>query len=1076
MTAITQKIDNLVGGISQQPDSKQVPGTVKDALNVIPDIKGLLSKRPGSELIGTLSDDTSGKWHHYYRDDDEQYFIRVRRDGQVDAWDALTAKPALVYYSPTPTDLEGVTSPSISDDAKPICDTCIPAAFTATLDALEDARDDLVTTKDRIQEINVELENGPNETLEQEKATLEASIQGKLTAYDNALAAFEDPAEKCGVYNNPYSRAVKAACAEPNLIPYLSWDKRVDDDPDNDYLYDDSVIQLTTINDYTFVVNRSVQVQMDEGVDPDPIPKAFLYLNTLEPATQYIVNFWDDQPSAEGPETSVKQASNVALRQSYSSINGNGKPSANETIVRTDAASGITYRLDVQRVQYQEGDKGPDNYWNAQVYFVSADPSIESGVGITADWTVTVLERDWTIYVSEDTTYTTSADATISVGPYAVEGSNNTTMNAATILSDLKTEFEAEVGEKISVKVVGNGLLLTSKNNKEFVIDTPTPQVITTINSEVNNVAQLPTQCEDGYIVKVVNSFLEEDDYYVKFVAKRPGTGTDDNATSVGVWEETFKPGIEVGFDYKTMPHAIRRVASGAFEVSPIKWARREVGDNVTNPKPSFVGQNITKMMFFRNRFVYLAGENVFMSRPNEYFNNWAFTAQTVSDADPIDLLVASTYPAILYDGVETVGGLMLFASNQQFMVVTDNTDVFSPKTASVKSIGSYKYNKKVRPVHMGQTVGFLNNAGYRSRFFELIPNRDFDSKAVESSKPVDQLIPKNINRIADSKDENMLAFAEEGKPDVWIFRYFDSGDERIQAAWFRWKLSGDILYHAVMDDKYYAVLSVETGNAAIPRIATLQQFDLKLDRDTILIRPTSNEMRQYDYGVHMDNYFMAVTSEVSYVKNSSDPLDQVFGPPPADVGYPYSTWRLPVGYHGDAPVSVYELMMNPDKSGYVTTGRFAVAEIKGITNGVRAYVKGNWKQMPLLCGYNFDMEVKLNTIYPQSQKDRKSFVTDTRSSLVLHRVKMNFDVTGILDTIVDRKGREPYTVQYEASIQDGYIANDTVMQQDVTRVVPIYDRNTNTDITLKSTYPTPTNLVSVEWEGDYNNRYYRRV
>ena len=36
----------------------------------------------------------------------------------------------------------------------------------------------------------------------------------------------------------------------------------------------------------------------------------------------------------------------------------------------------------------------------------------------------------------------------------------------------------------------------------------------------------------------------------------------------------------------------------------------------------------------------------------------WANTAQVVSDGDPIDLLVTITYPAILYDGIETSSGL----------------------------------------------------------------------------------------------------------------------------------------------------------------------------------------------------------------------------------------------------------------------------------------------------------------------------------------------------------------------------------------------------------------------------------
>ena len=38
MATITQTIPSYNGGISQQPDELKVPGQVKDALNVLPDL------------------------------------------------------------------------------------------------------------------------------------------------------------------------------------------------------------------------------------------------------------------------------------------------------------------------------------------------------------------------------------------------------------------------------------------------------------------------------------------------------------------------------------------------------------------------------------------------------------------------------------------------------------------------------------------------------------------------------------------------------------------------------------------------------------------------------------------------------------------------------------------------------------------------------------------------------------------------------------------------------------------------------------------------------------------------------
>ena len=70
-----------------------------------------------------------------------------------------------------------------------------------------------------------------------------------------------------------------------------------------------------------------------------------------------------------------------------------------------------------------------------------------------------------------------------------------------------------------------------------------------------------------------------------------------------GAWVETIKPGIPYQLDPTTLPHKLTRTADGWFEVAPITWEDRRVGDETTNPTPFFVGRNINGMFFYRNRF-----------------------------------------------------------------------------------------------------------------------------------------------------------------------------------------------------------------------------------------------------------------------------------------------------------------------------------------------------------------------------------------------------------------------------------------------------------------------------------------
>ena len=131
------------------------------------------------------------------------------------------------------------------------------------------------------------------------------------------------------------------------------------------------------------------------------------------------------------------------------------------------------------------------------------------------------------------------------------------------------------------------------------------------------------------------------------------------------------------------MPLVIQRTATTPFTVKQFTYANREVGDDETNPIPSFVGKRINKVLFFRNRLAFLAGENVVLCRPGTVGvpNFWSETALVVSPNDPIDIACSSTFPSELFDGIDINTGLVVFSTNQQFLLSSDDT-VLNPDTA----------------------------------------------------------------------------------------------------------------------------------------------------------------------------------------------------------------------------------------------------------------------------------------------------------------------------------------------------------------------------------------------------------
>ena len=150
----------------------------------------------------------------------------------------------------------------------------------------------------------------------------------------------------------------------------------------------------------------------------------------------------------------------------------------------------------------------------------------------------------------------------------------------------------------------------------------------------------------------------DEDDYYLRFDGQNQKDGS-------GAWSECAKPNISKRL--YNMPLVIQRTAATTFTISQrtvdsdgndsFKYHDRRVGDDITNPLPSFVTQRINKVLFFRNRLALLSAENVVLSRPGTLGNPDFFgeSALTVSASDPIDISSASMFPSDLFDGVASL-------------------------------------------------------------------------------------------------------------------------------------------------------------------------------------------------------------------------------------------------------------------------------------------------------------------------------------------------------------------------------------------------------------------------------------
>lgn len=141
MAAVTQRIPNLLGGVSRQPDDKKLPGQVVESINAYPDVALGLTKRPGIQHIKNLGTGTTydnAKWFYIHRDNDERYIGCITPSaggstGGIYIWNAVSGVACTVNYG---TGAQAYLSATRNDyDVLTVQDTSIITNKTVTVAA-----------------------------------------------------------------------------------------------------------------------------------------------------------------------------------------------------------------------------------------------------------------------------------------------------------------------------------------------------------------------------------------------------------------------------------------------------------------------------------------------------------------------------------------------------------------------------------------------------------------------------------------------------------------------------------------------------------------------------------------------------------------------------------------------------------------------------------------------------------------------------------------------------------------------------------------------------------------------------
>lgn len=338
----------------------------------------------------------------------------------------------------------------------------------------------------------------------------------------------------------------------------------------------------------------------------------------------------------------------------------------------------------------------------------------------------------------------------------------------------------------ITITRYGSVLHIQSTNATDFQVevgDSHGGDHLKVFKTETLDFKQLPIEGPNDFVIKVSGDNQKaQDDYYVKF--------------SDGVWKETVDSNIEIALDASTMPHKLSKLGSGNFQFDPASYANRKVGDDDTNPFPSFVGFTLSDIFFHKNRLGVLADENVIFGSAGEFleFDFFRKSTLTIIDSDPIDVAVSSNKVSILKHAVPFSESLLLFSDLTQFKVTAD--PVLTPETINVANTTEFETSLRAKPAAAGKYVYFASKRGAWSGMWEYFVDTDTDvNDANEITSHIPEYLNGEIINIQASSNEDMILVQTDNDPKtIYVYRYYWSGREKLQASWSRWVFDGDVI------------------------------------------------------------------------------------------------------------------------------------------------------------------------------------------------------------------------------------------------------------------------------------------
>ncbi len=772
-----------------------------------------------------------------------------------------------------------------------------------------------------------------------------------------------------------------------------------------------SVIKTITIADFTFVVNTSIATTMDSTLSSGTGTKAIIFINQATSKTTYSVTI-----------DGVTVTDNTA---------------GDSTLSTDQVAADLKTGLDAGLSGFTIERNGP-------VLYVRKNDN--SNFSIDGSDT----QGDTKMTIIKDTVQRFTDLPTVSPNGYVVE-----------IKGDDETNFD-----NYYVKFVTNNGGAFEEGQWEETVEAGIP-----FKFNYDTMPHVLIRQADGNF-----RFARVDgDSYTAFTGS--GTYNQPNSTTVTVTSNNH--GLSTGNSI-TFDHTTGTAVDGTFTITKVdantftytaagtlttsgnvkfginnaytlpKWGERTVGDVISAPDPSFIGNRINNVFFFRNRLGFLAGDNVILSRVSEFFNFFPETVVSVLDNEPIDVAASHTKVAILKSAVTMGERLILFSEQTQF-VLTSSADNLTPKTANVIVATEFESSEAAQPVGSGSSIYFLTEKGSFAGVREyIIQGESKITDAANITIHVPRLIPSNVFKMAVSTNQDVLVvLGSDNANKLYVYRWlYGEGGQKALSAWFTYTINSNrsILNVDFIGTDLFAV--IEEANKV-----TLEKM------------PFETEFRETNasFEYHLDHKVTEATTGVSVSFSSSTGLSTF------TVPYRLRAKMNIIGrYIASTETSTFVDSQGNTKD--LTAGQVLLTSnaTDGSTSTITA--TGDFRNSKFIIGEPYEMHYRFSKQRLTEQGAGSPEYVGAR--LQLHHFYIKYEDAGFFKVEVTPDNRDTSIHKFTGRLLGSASASIGKINLDTgTFKVPVMSKSDRVNIDIKNDTFLPTRLASAEYEGTFHIR-----